>query len=116
MAEFGELDQQLGGIGAGEMQLRRQFERRRDLAGHGVGEEVDDLAAIGEAEHRAQVGGFDLARRAVGDRLVEQRQRVAHRAFGDAGDQRQRVGLGRHALEAADLLEMAHHQRRSRCA
>ena len=38
------------------------------------------------------VVGRDPAR-AMGDRLVEQRQRVAHRAFRRAGDDRQRLGL-----------------------
>ena len=46
---------------------------------------------------------------AMGDRLVEQRQRVAHRAFGDPGDQRQRLGLGGDAFGGADLAQMGDH-------
>ena len=55
-----------------------------------------------EAEHRAYAGGLHAAVGAMRDRLVEQRQRVAHRAFGGARDQRQRVRLDRDALACAD--------------
>ena len=42
-----------------------------------------------------------------GDRLVEQRERIAHRALGSAGDQRQRLGLGVDPLAAADCRQVA---------
>ena len=48
-------------------------------------EQVDDAAAVGEAEHGAHCFGRDLAA-AMGDRLVEDRQPVARRAFGGARD------------------------------
>ena len=44
-------------------------------------------------EHLPHVLGADLAG-GMRDRLIEQRQRIAHRAFGRARDQRQRLGLG----------------------
>ena len=42
----------------------------------------------------------------LGDRLVQHRQPVAHRAVGGAGDQVQRGGLDRHALLRGDAGEM----------
>ena len=42
----------------------------------------------------------------MGDRLIQKRQRVAHRAFGRAGDQGERVGLGRDPLFSGDGLQM----------
>src|SRR3546814_2539457 len=52
--------------------------------------------AIGQAEHltnrlRADPAAFHPG---VRDRLIEDRQPVARRTFGGAGDQRQRFGLG----------------------
>ena len=61
MAELAELQQHLGGVGAGAIEPLRHLQRRRDLAAHGELEQVDDVAAVGEAEHAAQVG--DAARR-----------------------------------------------------
>ena len=42
----------------------------------------------------------------MGDRLIEDRQPVAHRAIGRFGDHRQRLGFGGHALLGADPGEM----------
>ena len=44
--------------------------------------------------------------------LVEQRKRVAHRAFSDAGDQRQRLRLGGDPFGGANLAQMADHRAR----
>ena len=40
------------------------------------------------------------------DRLIEQRQRIADRAFGRARDQRQRLGLDRYIFLGADACEI----------
>ena len=53
-------------------------------------------------------------RRRMRDRLVEQRQRVAHRAFGGARDQRERLRLDLDALLGADAFEVRDQQRRLR--
>ena len=42
---------------------------------------------------------------AVGERLVEQRQRIARRAGGGAGDHRQRLGVGVDALLPEDVRQ-----------
>ena len=40
------------------------------------------------------------------DRLIEQRQAIAHRTLGGAGDQRQRLGLERDAFLRGDAGQM----------
>ena len=45
------------------------------------------------------------------DRLIEQRERIAHRAFRRARDQRQRVGFGGNGFLGGDALQMLHQQR-----
>ena len=47
----------------------------------------------GVAEHAAHPRRLDAGPAAMGDRLIEQRQSVAHRALGDAGNQRQSLRL-----------------------
>ena len=116
MAKLGKLDQHFRRVGAGLVQPVDEVERLAHLAAHGELEEVDDVAAVGEAEHGAQVVDLDRLAGRVRDRLVEQRQRVAHRALGDARNQRQRIGLRRNLLQAADLGEVLDHQRRNRSA
>ena len=73
---------------------------RFDLLDRGLGiarhhrlEQVDDARAVHEAQHGGDVRRLHLAL-AIGDGLVEQRQPVAHRAFGGARDHGQRIGLG----------------------
>ena len=45
---------------------------------------------------------------AVGDRLIDQRERIARRALGRAGDGRKRLGVGLHAFGSADAAQMRH--------
>ena len=54
----------------------------------------------------------DASVAAMRDALVEQRQRVAHGAFGDAGDQRQRLGLRGDAFGGADPAQVRDHRAR----
>ena len=88
MDEFGEFDQHLGRIGAGLMQLLHQRQRRGDIALHREFEQVDDMARSDRPSMARMPAALHAALRAMRDRLIEQRQRVAHRAFGDARDQR----------------------------
>ena len=60
--------------------------------------------AVGEAEHGAHGFGGHRAG-AVGDRLVEDRLRVAHRAFRRARDHGQRLILGVDAFQPSDRCE-----------
>ena len=61
--------------------------------------------AVGQAQHVAYLGGIDHAA-AMGDRLVEHRQAVAHRAVGGAGQQGQRFGRNLDFLGRGDPPEM----------
>ena len=89
---------------------RNSCKRAGDVAAHQRLEQVDDAGAVGKAEHLPHVLG---AHRSGGmrDRLIEQRQRIAHRAFGGARDQRQRFRLGLDLLLGGDALQMLHQQR-----
>ena len=109
MGELGELDQHLRGIGAGVVLILEKRERVRDAAGHDGLEKLDHAGAVGDAEHGAQIFGQDLGplpRRAIRHRLIEQRQRVAHRAFSRARDDGERVVLDLHILQRANLAQM----------
>ena len=107
MDEFGEFDQHFPRIGARVVPLFSSIaERVGDIAAHHRLEQVDGAAAVGEAEHLAHVVAADRRAGAMGDRLVEQRQRVADRAFRRAGDQRQRLGFDFDLLLGGDRREM----------
>ena len=103
---LGEVGQHLLRLGAvavqGVERLERRLRCRRATA-----------ARAGRRCGRGRRGPACRARVAAvtmpvahGDGLVEQRQPVAHRAFGGAGDQRQRLGLGSRALAGDDLAEV----------
>ena len=92
MGELGEIGEHHRGIGAGVVLLAQLRERGRHVAAHQRLEQIDGARAVGEAEHLPHVLGPHQTGR-VRDRLIEQRQRIAHRAFGRARDQRQRLGL-----------------------
>ena len=47
----------------------------------------------------------------MGDRLIEQREQIAHRAFGGAGDERQRFRLRFDQFLPSDILQMLHQER-----
>ena len=72
-----------------------------------MSEQVDDAGAVGEAEHLPHVVGAHDAR-GMRDRLVEQRQRIAHRAFGGARDHAERLRLDLDVFLRRDVAEMAH--------
>ena len=55
---------------------------------HQMIKKIDDARAIGKTEHHTH--GFGLNRpRAMRDRLIEQRERIAHRAFRRARNEAQ---------------------------
>ena len=79
------------------------------MALHEQFEKIDDAAAIGEPEHHAQgirVDRGDAFAGAMCDRLVEKRQRIAHRALGGACDKRKRLVVDRDGLLGADRSEI----------
>ena len=74
----------------GVEQLAESDERAGDVL---VGDRAEDREAALERGAAEELSDLLDVERAVGDRLVEQRQRVAHRAGTGAGDDRE--GLGR---------------------
>ena len=120
MGELGEVAEHQHGIGAGIV-LRAEFlQRARQVGAHQRLEQIDDLAAVGKAEHLPYVFGANRTGRrrcAAGsagmrDRLVEQRECVAHRALGGARDQPQRFRLGGDRFLAGDARQMLDQKRR----
>ena len=67
---------------------------------------VGQAGTIGEAEHLAYARRLDRAGAVMGNRLIQQRERVPDGAFGETRDERESFRLGRHALRRADFLEM----------
>ncbi|GJE72535.1 hypothetical protein CHKEEEPN_4092 [Methylorubrum podarium] len=105
MGEAGEVREHHRGVGAGIVLRPELGEGGGHVAAHRRLEQVDDPRAVGEPEHVAHACRGDRAR-AVGDRLIEQRERVAHRAFRRAGDGGERLVLGFHPFGGADLLQV----------
>ena len=91
MREFQQVLQDDHGIGAGIVHLAQRRHHGGGVAAHRLFEQLEHAAAIGETQHVADLGGIDHAA-AVGDRLVEHGEPVAHRAVGGARQQRQRLG------------------------
>ena len=97
----------MGGVGAHVILLFQNAQRARRVALHHGLEEVDDAGAVGHAQHVAQAERRDgAAARAMGDGLIEDRERVAHRTLRRAGDQGQRVALDVHLLLGANARQM----------
>ena len=112
VAKIGEFDQDVRRIGARSINCAQQVERLA-ISPFIVHSNRSTISPLSERPSISRTASaVDALRAAIGDALVEQRQRVAHRAFGDAGDEGQRVGLGRYALGGRDPGEMLDHQRR----
>ena len=105
--EFGEVGQHHDRIGA-DVILRAEFaERAGDIAARQMLEQIDHPGAVGQPQHLPHGVGLDQAR-GMRDRLIEQRQRIAHRAFGGARDDAERLGLDLDAFLCRDVAEMLH--------
>jgi hypothetical protein len=88
--------------------LRPEFaESAGDIAAGQMLEQVDDTGAVGKAQHLPDGIGTDKARR-MRNRLIEQRQRIAHRAFRGARDDAERLGLDLDAFLFRDVGKVTH--------
>ena len=105
MQRFHQAADQRARVDAERMGLVELRQHRRRVAGQQRFQQAADAAAVGQAEHVAHLVGGDLAL-AMGDRLVEDRQAVARRAFGGAGDDVQRLGLDLDLFGRGDPGEM----------
>jgi hypothetical protein len=110
MNEIGEVDDQVVGIAAFSMLGLHFSERRRAVAAHDRRKEIDDAAPVGKAEHCTDPVGSDGGA-AVGDRLVEQRERIAHRTLRGTGDHAQRLRLDGDLLSRRNPVEVGDHGR-----
>ncbi len=91
------------------MKLLQGAEGLRHLAAHEGFEKIDDPAPVSKPQHRPQGVRGDRAgqTRAMGNGLIEKRQRIAHRAFRRARDEAKRLVLDRDSLLGADRSEVA---------
>ena len=105
MVEFGEIGQHRDRVGADIVLGAEGVERGRDIALHQVLEQFDDARPVGQAQHGAHLLGCDRAG-TMGDRLVEDRQRVAHRSLGGAGDHCQRLIVDRRSPSCPAMPRM----------
>ena len=110
MGEFGQIGHHRRRIGPRIILVAQFMQGGRNIALHHRLEQIDHPCAVGQPQHRADNLAIDLAR-AMGNRLIEQRQRVAHRAFGGTRHQRQRFGVDLHPFQPADFGEMGNHHR-----
>ena len=114
MNEFGETGQDFGGVGAKIVEFPQNAQSLGHLAAQENFEKIDDPAPVGKPQHRAQGVSGDRAgqTRSMGNGLIEQRKRVAHRAFRRARDEAKSLVLDRDILLGADRSEVAGQQAR----
>ena len=85
VAEIGDHLAWLGTVAIEPGELRQ---RAAGIALQHRLEQIEDAHPVGKTKQPAHRVGLDLAR-AEGDSAIEDRQRIAHRAFRRAGDQRE---------------------------
>ena len=102
MRELEQVLQHHQRIGAALIERGHAAERVRRIALEHRLQEVEDQAAISDAEHalHRRSGHRAAAQR---NRLVEQRQTVAHRAVGGAGDELRSPPARRQSLSSAAI-------------
>ena len=113
MRELEQILEHQQRIGAALVERGPLRRARRRLAPQHRLEQVEDQAAVGDAEHVAHRRFRRSRSPRQRDRLVEQRQPVAHRAVGGAGDEAERRGLDLDPLGLGDLAVMRGQQSRS---
>ena len=97
MGEGEQILQHHQGVGAVGVHGGQQLQTLGQAAGHHRLEKIVDLRAIGEAQHGPHLIGADrFVRHRHG--LIQNRQPVARRTIGGAGDQ------GQHLVLNGDLL------------
>ncbi|MPL90960.1 hypothetical protein SDC9_37019 [bioreactor metagenome] len=108
MADLGQIAQHRHRVGAVGILLGELGQGARRIALQHHVEKVEHAGAIGQTQHRAHLLGRGLAR-AMRDRLIEERHRIAHRTLGRAGDERQRVARDLGVFLRRDARQMRHH-------
>ncbi len=108
MHEFRKIREDRHGVGAGIILAFEFGEGGGDIALHHRLEEVDDARAIREAQRGTHGLRLDIPA-AMGDRLIHQRERVAHRAFGSTRDEAKSLALDLNLLLRSDASEIGDH-------
>ena len=105
MQAFHQPAQQLGRVDAKFMRFVELDQGRGRVAGKDQPKQPADPSTVGKTEHVADLVGGN-APRAMGDRLVEDRQAVARRALGRPGDHAERFGLDLHPFRLRNRGEV----------
>ncbi len=107
MQQAGQILQRCRKRQAAQRHLIGHCQHRRAIAVGERVEQTDQVTLVERAEHAAHRFLGDLVCR-IGNRLIRERQRIAHRAVRRARQQAQRLGVVRHVLFAEDVLQMRH--------
>ena len=105
MYRIGQIGDDLARLGAVAGERFELLQRRAGIAFQHRLHQIEDAGAVGQAEQPTYRVCLDLVA-AEGDGAVEDGERVAHRAFRRAGDQRQSRALGLRALGLGDAAKM----------
>ena len=105
MAHFEQVLDDDERIGAALVELGEERQSSSNLPFHQELEEVQGLRAVGKAEHETDLFGHRRAG-TMGDRLVEEREAVAHRAVGCARDEPDRLRGHERTLGRRDLAKV----------
>ena len=105
----GHFFQRRGGAQAVQAQRLGGFHHRAPVATRQRFDQAKHIAAVHAAQHGAHAGFVDTAR-AKGNRLIRQRQCIAHRAARRARQQAQRLRLGRHIFSPQHANQMLQHR------
>jgi len=105
MHGFRQVAEGLHWIGAVAMQVFEKLQRFARIGSYQRFQQIENAPPVGEAQHRADIGGVDLA---LGERnrLIEDGEPIAHRAFGGPRDHFQGFVLGLRAFRADNAPEM----------
>ena len=108
MRDLGQIAQHGDGVGPIGILPAQLTERAGRIAAHDRLEQIQHPATIRQTQHRAHLRCCRLTR-AMGDGLIQKAHRIAHRPFGGARDQRERIISDLRALFGGDLLQMGDH-------
>ncbi len=111
MGGFEQILQDRQRIGAAIIEFAQIRQRLGDLPAERFLEQIQDAAAIGQAQHGADRLRIDRAF-FMGDGLIEQRKPIAHRAFGGTRDERECAIFDAHLLLFGDAFQMGGQLRR----
>ena len=108
VGDLGQIAQHGHRVGPIRILVAQLVQRAGRIAAQDHIEQVQHPPAVRQPQHGAHLHGRCFAR-AMADRLIQQRRRIARRPFGGAGDQRQRVIGNLCILRRGDLAHQRDH-------